>query len=176
MNWSKIIEQALAMLFPLIIVFLFVYYMLKSFFDQFEKQRKQEVRLKFSSETLPIRLQAYERMTLLLERIKPESMIIRNAQPGMTVLDLQKRLLENVREEYEHNLSQQLYVSDRAWSMLVAARQSIMQLISTTAAEYPADDPYMEYATDLLEEYASISDDPLTLALRFLQEEVKELL
>ena len=79
MDWQKIIEQSIAMLFPLIIVFVFVYYMLKSFFDQFEKQRQQELRVKFSEETLPLRLQAYERLTLFLERIKPESMIIRVA-------------------------------------------------------------------------------------------------
>ncbi|MCF8358153.1 MAG: hypothetical protein K9H26_05295 [Prolixibacteraceae bacterium] len=176
MNWQKIIEQAIAMLFPLIVVFLFVYYMLKSFFEQFEKQRKQELRMKFSSETMPLRLQAYERLTLFLERIKPESMVIRNTQTGMNVLDLQKKLLENIRDEFEHNLSQQLYVSPEAWSMVVAARQSMMQLVSSTAADHKPDDPYMDYATDLLEEFADVSDDPLTNAIKFLQEEVKGLL
>ncbi|MGF7138974.1 DUF7935 family protein [Roseimarinus sediminis] len=176
MNWPKIIEQSIALLFPLIIVFLFVYYMLKSFFDQFEKQRKQERLLKFSEETLPIRLQAYERLSLFMERIKPESMIMRKAKSGMSTRDLQQALLENIREEYEHNLSQQIYISAECWSMIGAARQSIMQLISSTADEYPPDSPYMEYATDLLESYASASDDPLTLALNFLQKEVREIM
>lgn len=176
MNWQKIIEQALAMLFPLIIVFLFVYYMLKSFFDQFEKQRKQEFRMKFSGETMPLRLQAYERLTLFLERIKPESMVIRNTQTGMSVIDLQKKLLENIREEFEHNLSQQIYISSEAWSMVVAARQSMMQLVSSTASEYKPDEPYMEYATSLLEEFADVSDDPVTLAIKYIQEEVKKIL
>lgn len=176
MNWQKIIEQSIALLFPLIIVFVFVYTMLKSFFDQFEKQRKQELRVKFSEETLPLRLQAYERCILFMERIKPESLVMRLAKPEMTTVDLQRALLQNIREEYEHNLSQQIYVSAEAWSMVVAARQSIIQLVSATAAEEKPDAPYMEYATDLLEEFASISDDPITLAIQFVQKEAKEMM
>lgn len=176
MNWHKIIEQTIALLFPLIIIFLFVYYMLKSFFDQFDKQRKQELRLKYSEETLPLRLQAYERIIIFLERIKPESMIMRLATANMTLLDLQKELLQNIREEFEHNQSQQIYLSSEAWSMVVAARQSMIQLVSSATSSHHPNEPYMEYATDLLDEYASISDDPVTLAINFIQNEAKELM
>lgn len=176
MDWQKIIEQSIALLFPLIIVFFFVYYMLKAFFDQFEKQRKQEFRMKFSEESFPIRLQAYERLVLFLERIKPESMIMRIAQPNMNTLELQQALLASIREEYEHNLSQQIYVSPQAWAMIGAARQSMVQLISSTAADHKPDEPFSDYATDILEEFASISDDPLTMAIRYLQEEAREII
>jgi len=176
MDWQKIIEQSIALLFPLIIVFLFIYYMLKAFFDQFEKQRKQELLNRISTETIPLKLQAYERLTLFLERIKPESMVIRVVQPGMTTMGLQRALTDAVREEFEHNLSQQIYISSEAWAMVVAARQSMIQLITTTAAQNKSDDLYIEYATDLLNEYASVNDDPVTLALTYLQREAKELL
>jgi hypothetical protein len=176
MNWQAIIEQSIAMLLPIALVFLFVYYMLKSFFDQFNRQRKQELRVKFTEETLPIRLQAYERVILFLERIKPESLVMRLATNNMQTIDLQRAMLENIREEYEHNLSQQIYLSHNAWKMVTAAKQSIMQLVSATADEYKPDSPYMEYATDILEEYSSISDDPLTIAIKFVQNEAKELM
>jgi len=176
MNWQLIIEQSIALLFPLIIIFLFVYYMLKSFFDQFEKQRKQELRVKFSEETLPLRLQAYERIILFLERVKPESMVMRLAQNNMTTTDLHRALLENIREEFDHNLSQQIYVSSEAWSMVVAARQSIIQLVSSTADDVRPDASYMEYATDLLEEFASSSDDPIKLAIQYIQTEAKTIM
>ena len=176
MDWQKILEQSIAMLAPLIIVFLFVYYMLKSFFDEFEKQRKQELTIRYSKNTLPLRLQAYERLTLFLERIKPESMIIRVSHSGMTTSDLERTLLENIREEFEHNLSQQIYVSPEAWYMVVSAKQSLIQLITTTAQENNPDNLYMEYATDLLQEYASINDDTLSNALQYLQKEAKEIM
>ena len=176
MDWQKIIEQSIALLFPLIIIFLFIYYMLKSFFDQFEKQRKQELRVKISKETISLRLQAYERLTLFLERIKPESMIMRVVRQGMTCVELQKLLVETVREEYEHNLSQQIYVSPDAWAMVVAARQSIIQLITTTADQLDDKSLYVELATDLLKEYALSNNDPLTMALNFIQNEAKEIM
>lgn len=176
MDWQKIIEQSIALLFPLIIVFLFVYYMLKSFFDQFEQQRKQELKVKFSDKTIPLRLHAYERLTIFLERIKPESMVLRNSNSGMTVLDLQKALIENIRDEFEHNLSQQIYVSEKAWAMVTAARLSMIKLIGETADEHKQDDPHFEFATDILDEYSSVSDDPVTIALNFLRTEAKEML
>jgi hypothetical protein len=150
--------------------------MLKAFFDQFEKQRKQELLSRISSETIPLKLQAYERLSLFLERIKPESMIMRAAEAGMTTMGLQRALSDMVREEFEHNLSQQIYVSAEAWSMVVTARQSIIQLITITAGQNKSDDLYVEYATDLLNEYASSNNDPITLALSYLQKEAKELL
>ena len=176
MNWFKIIEQTIALLFPLIIIFLFVYYMLKSFFDQFDKKRQQELKIKYSEETLPLRLQAYERIVIFLERIKPESMVLRLVVDNMTVIELQKALLQNIREEYEHNLSQQIYLSAEAWKMVVAARQSIIQLVSTTASEHQPNASYMEYATDLLDEFASSNDDPVSSAINFIEKEVKDIL
>lgn len=176
MNWQTIIEQSIAMLLPMALVFLFVYYMLKSFFDQFNRQRKQELRVKFTEETLPIRLQAYERVILFMERMKPESLVMRLSSNNMKTIDLQRAMLENIREEYEHNLSQQIYLSHDAWKMVTAAKQSMIQLVSATADEHKPDSPYMEYATDILDEYSSISDDPVTIAIKFVQNEVKELM
>lgn len=176
MNWQSIIEQSIAMLIPMALVFLFVYYMMKSFFDQFNRQRKQELRMKNSEVTLPIRLQAYERVILFLERIKPESLVMRLATNNMRTIDLQRAMLENIRDEFEHNLSQQIYLSYEAWNMVIAAKQSMVQLVSATADEYNPESAYMEYATEILDEYSSISDDPLTIALKIVQKEAKDFL
>jgi hypothetical protein len=176
MNWPTVFQQIIVSFVPLLIVFFFVYQMMKSFFEQFDNQRKQELRLRFSQETLPIRLQAYERMALLLERITPESMIMRTMQPGMNVLDLQKALVNSIREEFEHNLSQQIYISANAWAMVTAARQSMIQLIGETASELNQSDNCSKLATDVLTEYANAKNDPLALAKALLREEVKEIL
>jgi hypothetical protein len=176
MDWQKIVEQSIALLFPLIVIFLFVYYMLKSFFDQFEQQRKQELKVKFTDKTLPLKLQAYERLTIFLERIRPESLVLRNSRQGLNVFELQKAMVDSIREEFEHNLSQQIYVSDKAWAMVSAARLSMVKLIGETASQYKPDEAHVDYATDILEEYASVSDDPVTLAINYLRVEAKEFL
>ena len=115
-------------------------------------------------------------MALLLERITPESMIMRTMQPGMNVLDLQKALVNSIREEFEHNLSQQIYISANAWAMVTAARQSMIQLIGETASELNQSDNCSKLATDVLTEYANAKNDPLALAKALLREEVKEIL
>ena len=103
-------------------------------------------------------------------------MVLRLVVDNMTVIELQKALLQNIREEYEHNLSQQIYLSAEAWKMVVAARQSIIQLVSTTASEHQPNASYMEYATDLLDEFASSNDDPVSSAINFIEKEVKDIL
>lgn len=176
MNWPTVFQQIIVSFVPLLIVFIFIYQMMKSFFAQFDNQRKQEIRLRFSQETLPIRLQAYERIALLLERVTPESMIMRTMQPGMNVLDLQKALVNSIREEFEHNLSQQIYISANTWAMVTAARQSMIQLIGETASELPSNDQASRLATEILTEFANSKNDPLSLAKALLREEVKEIL
>jgi hypothetical protein len=176
MNWEKIIEQLIALLLPLALVFVFVYQMLKSFFDQFEKNRKQEILLKVSSETITLKLQAYERISLFLERMKPESLVMRNAHEGIKTIDLHKIMIDNIREEYEHNLSQQIYVSHELWSMVISARQSIIQLITTTAEAHSPDSLFIDFATDLLKEYALSNNDPISMALKSLQHEAKQIM
>ena len=70
---------------------------------------------KNQSVVLPLRLQAYERMALFLERIDPNQLVMRIHTPGLTVSQEQNLLLTAIRSEFEHNLSQQIYISDPVW-------------------------------------------------------------
>ncbi|MFI5135644.1 MAG: hypothetical protein ACHQD9_07305, partial [Chitinophagales bacterium] len=109
MNWTDVLD-ILKYVVPSIITFLTAYVVLKLFLGG-EKDRKElEVRAAHYKDALPIRLGAYERLTLLLERITPTNLLQRVNKPGMTSLDLQKALISNIRMEFEHNLSQQIYV------------------------------------------------------------------
>ena len=82
---------------------------------------------------LPIRLQAYERLALLLERISPESIIMRVNKPGMTAKQLHSELLSSIRAEFDHNISQQVYISNEAWEHVTSARGKVIHLINTAA-------------------------------------------
>ena len=76
----------------------------------------------------PIRLQAYERMVLFMERINPESLILRTHQDGLNAKEFHVRLIKSIREEYEHNITQQMYVSVGAWNMVTNAKNNIVKL------------------------------------------------
>ena len=87
-----------------------LYLIVKRYFDNQQKERLLQMKIDERRETLkvvtPIRLQAYERMALFLERISPDSLVLRCWQPGMDLKLLQGVMTKNIRDEWEHNLSQ----------------------------------------------------------------------
>ncbi len=85
----------------------------------------------------PIKLQAYERIVLFLERISTESLIMRTVKPGMTAQQLHSALIANIRSEYEHNLSQQIYMSNEAWEMVKNAKGTVIRIINNIATKLP---------------------------------------
>ncbi len=119
---------------PGLLVFFTAYFLLKQLLD--ERQRIDRMILKQDAQkiTLPLRLQAYERLTLLCDRVAIPNALLRIRMPGMTVSELQGALLLGISQEFEHNTSQQLFVSETLWQIIRIAKEQTMSLI-TQAAE-----------------------------------------
>ena len=169
---------------PSLIVMLSSWLLLKTFFsNQMEnrnidlKKHSEEMKAQLKGEDkkliTPIRLQAYERLALYLERISPQSSIFRVQKPGQTALQLQSTLLKNIRDEFEHNLSQQLYVSSEVWSMVKTSKEEIVKLINTAAAEVNPDSPAYELSTKIFESTAGHEKLPTDKALEMLKKEIR---
>ena len=105
---------------------------------------------KSQSVTLPLRLQAYERMALFLERIDPNQLVLRIHAAGLTISQEQNLLLMAIRSEFEHNLSQQIYISDAVWEKIIDAKTDIENIINTVAGDYDKDADSREFAETLL--------------------------
>ena len=99
---------------------------------------------------LPLRLQAYERMALFLERIDPNQLVMRIHTGGLTVSQEQNLLLTAIRSEYEHNLSQQIYISNPVWNKISDAKDDIIDIINAVAATFPPDSESFPFAEALL--------------------------
>lgn len=119
---------------PSVVVFFTAYFLLKEFFQMESQRRKQDILAERLRISLPVRLQAYERIILLLERISPGSLISRLHKPGMTAPEFQRLLVHTIRDEFNHNLSQQLYVSVPAWEMVKSAKEEMISQVNTAAA------------------------------------------
>jgi hypothetical protein len=152
-----------------------VFYIIHSYFEDQEKKREMKASLKNRKLITPIRLQAYERVILFLERISPESMIMRISQTGMTSKELQAGMLASVRAEFEHNLSQQLYLSNEAWEMVKNARSNTVKIINLSADKVAGDSPYTKLSTALLEMVMEAETTPSGVAIDFLKKEVRKL-
>ncbi len=121
----------------------------------------------------PIRLQAYERLALYLERISPQSLVFRNQKPGQTAYQLQSTLLQNIRDEFEHNLSQQLYVSSEVWSMIKTSKEEIVRLVNTAATNVQANEQAFELSKRIFEATAGEEKLPTDKALEMLKKEIR---
>ncbi len=167
-----------------LVVILVVYGMLKSICRTNQKQikllREEMLQQMKTQQDTPnntltgLRLQAYERMTLFLERINPPNLIPRIAVSGQSVLAFQSLLLQSIREEYEHNLSQQLYISDLAWESCKTAKETIVQLIIQLASSFDNSDDASLLAGKILTSGFKKENNPIENALSLLKKEIRE--
>ena len=122
----------------------------------------------------PIRLQAYERMALYLERISPDSLVLRCYQPGMDTKLLQGVMTKTIRDEWEHNLSQQVYVSSEAWNRIRQAKDEMIGVINSAAITIPQDSDPTRLASAIFATTTS-GQMPTASALEFLKQEMRDL-
>ena len=156
-----------------------VFYLLcRRYFDNEQKVRllqlSAERKVEMTKVAAPLRLQAYERMALFLERISPDSLILRCYQPGMDMKLLQGVLTKNIRDEWEHNLSQQVYVSDEAWRRIRAAKEEMINRVNSAAVtlESNADPATLAAAVFAAQANGGLVDE----ALAFIRNECEQLL
>jgi len=125
-------------LLPAALVLYGAFLMVRSFLAREVDLRRLEVRSRALETILPARLQAYERMTLFLERIAPQNLLVRLNDPAYSARDFQKVLLDEIRNEYNHNVSQQVYMSEQVWSLIKGSKEDLTVLINEAATQVGA--------------------------------------
>src|ERR1044071_517704 len=151
-------------LVPASVVLYAVYLLVRSFIVKEIELKKLEIRSRSIDTVLPVRLQAYERMTLFLERTSPQNLLVRINQPGLTSREFQKLLLEEIRNEYNHNASQQVYISEEVWSVIKSAKEDLIIEINEAAQNTAPDSPSIELAKRIFEVVLSKNVDPIAMA------------
>lgn len=112
-----------------------MYITLKKFLDRDRQIRLMELKKGMQKESLPLKLQAIERMVLFLERISPDTLLPRLHRGGISSGQLHSDLLSTIRAEYEHNLTQQVYLSNDVWDEVKKAKEDLLRIINTAASE-----------------------------------------
>jgi hypothetical protein len=166
---------------PSVVVFGGTYYIMSNFFeniwkDKFYASKDKELELRFGV-ILPIRLQAYERLVIFLERINPNSSLHRVRMMGMSASDLQLALVANIRSEFEHNMAQQLYVSEDAWKMVKTVKEEMVKLYNIIGSQMPNNASELDYSKAILEYLmTSGKESPTTVAIQFLKQDAAKYL
>jgi len=168
----EVFSDLIKILLPAGLVLLGIYLTIESLLKkQFEKT-VVEIRSKNVEIILPVRLQAYERMALFLERISPHNLILRINQPNMTSAELQAVMLHEMREEYNHNLSQQIYISEVCWTLIRNAFEEVISSINTCALQTEPEKASIELARRIFELQMNRGGDSIQKAMSELKSEI----
>lgn len=168
--------EILAYSIPALVVLAATWLVMHKLFNNEQEKRLWELKRLSQKEISPIRLRAYERLTLLLERTTPDRMLMEMNLQEMTIPQVQQQLLRTIRLEYDHNLSQQIYVSDEVWGKIIHARDEMGAFVTAMAAGMPEGSSTLDYAKTLITAYSTNGETPNSLALSALKEEAKTLL
>ncbi len=172
---------------PALVVLLATYLVLKKFLDYNTKHlvvmqqslelEKQKIasgsKNKKEEAFIPLKLQAFERLTLFLERINPPNLITRELQQGMNAGQFHKALLSSIKDEFEHNMSQQIYISDASWATIKTAKEELMSLINKTSKTVKPDESAVKLAEAILEASVQIQESAIDKALTMLKSDLR---
>lgn len=128
MESTKIIE-ILAYTLPSLITGGVAYYLFNLYFKEQQNTRRWLLQKDAQKDALPLRLQAYERMTLFLERISLTKLLVRISPISNEKIDYGNLIIDHIEQEFEHNLTQQIYMSDECWSIITTAKNATIQMI-----------------------------------------------
>jgi hypothetical protein len=173
MDATKIIEL-LAYTLPALITGVVAYYFFELHTKNEEGRRRYLLNKEAQKDALPLRLQAFERMTLYLERINPTKLLIRITPISSNKNDYENYIISQIEQEFEHNLSQQIYMSNECWTIIVTAKNATIQMIRKANMSERVDsaDKLREVIlSDLMDKQT-----PSNAALSFLKNEINEFL
>ena len=177
MNTAVLLLTAIVFLLALVTVCYFMLRQTKEFVIGEQKKTLLEIQKISEEETkkavTPVQLQAYERLVLFLERIKPDNLVLRCYQPDMNTRLLRDVMIQNIRDEYEHNLSQQLYISSQAWVYIKNAKEEIINVLNSLVPRSDEQLTPTQYAGMLFEKMAG-GVSQTEQAQEFLKKEIQE--
>ncbi len=160
-------------LFPAVLITVLAFYFFKLHTTNEERRRRFLLHRESQKQAFPLRLQAYERMALFLERISPGKLLTRMPPVGENKENYESLLVHTIDQEFEHNLTQQIYVTDECWNTIRAAKNATIGIIrkTTQKKEVNSADKMREVIlTELIEKGA-----PSDTAMAFIKEEISDL-
>jgi hypothetical protein len=170
----ELIIDILKITIPGLIVAIAMYKLVQNQNERDYKLRLLQLKQKNGEVVVPIRLQAYERIVLLLERITPSNLLLRVSGSGHTGSDYHRMLLSEIRNEFSHNMSQQIYMSEQAWQQVKHAREEVVNLINRTYQEMPDKSKGTDLAKRILESILATEIDPTSRAITFVKQEIAQ--
>ncbi len=151
-------------------------YVIKPYLDDARSLKRKELQHAGDALILPLKLQAYERLVLFLERLEPSNMLLRLHVPGSSAAEMQQLILTEIRAEYQHNSSQQVYVSNQAWAVVKRMKDDTVNMVGTIMSSLPKEASSVDLSKAILHHVSSFGDDnPYDRALSIVKNDIQQL-
>lgn len=167
------LADILKIVLPAGLVIYGMYLTVSSFLQKERERLLLDLKTQNTQTVLPIRLQAAERLCLLLERITPNNLVRRVADSGYSAMELHGILVGEVREEFNHNLSQQVYFSDETWESVRRAMESVVTLCNTAIQDVGGEARGLDLAKRIFQLSLDQRNDAIQQALKQVKDEVR---
>lgn len=168
--------ELLKIVLPAAAVFLAVFFLVQKFLKDNQSRRDHELKKASLNLTTPQKIQAYERLVIYLERIHPSNLVIRINKHGMTSRQLHQELVSTIKAEYEHNISQQIFVSQNTWELVKTSKEEIIKLINISATKVAQDAPSNDLAMMILNIVSNLDKKmPNEIALDYAKKEISKI-
>lgn len=169
-----VLTELAKILLPAALVLYAMYLGIKAMISRELDVEKMEIRQKSIEVTLPVRMQAYERICLFLERISPNNLLVRVSDPSLSAPAFQQLLLKEIRDEYNHNVSQQIYMSIEVWDMVKSAKEDLIMDINQAADGLDEESTSLDLTKKIFEQVMNKKVDPIDNTLKALKEEISQ--
>jgi len=167
--------ELLKYIIPSLIVFGATYLVMIKFLDTENRKQLLELRQENQKVTTPLRLQAYERFVLYLDRISMDKLVLRVNRPGVSAQILKTDLLRTVQKEFDHNLTQQLYISNTSWQTIKKAKDESLKIINLAGSQMNTESTGTELGQKIFEIMTKLDNSPSQIAILILKKEIRQL-
>lgn len=151
------------------------FYLIKPHLDRSESIQLAELKKTISNQTLPLRLQAYERVVLFIERINPANMLLRLNDASYSAADLHMLIVAELRNEYQHNVTQQIYVSANTWAVVKRLKDDTLSIANNAVKALPDTATGLDLSKTILVQLSHVDNNPYDIGLSLIRRELEEL-
>lgn len=152
------------------------YYLIKSDIEKYFRLRFASAKKDERTQLFSLRLQAHERLIVFVERINPSNLFLRLYVPGISIQELQSLVLNEIRSEYQHNITQQLYVSERIWNVVRKLKDDTLAMVNHAVQGLIEPATGKDLSKKVLQHMAEIADNPYDLTLDLIKKDIHQLL
>lgn len=179
MNWEEIVFQIALIVIPAGAVLMTTVLFLRKNAEKEDKNSMRQLQSELKKQRqeffLPNRVDAYQRAVLLMERIHPNSLIMRTINPGLPSAAYQTELLKAIRDEYDHNVAQQLFITPGLWEMVKNSKEETVKIINIAGKQMHPTSMSTDLAAKIFELTAEIGELPSDITVKALKEDLQRL-